>query len=211
MGEGGLVGKGIRPSWLKGLGFDSQSWKILGALGKLLTHKMLFSIMAKCNRFQIMNKTINSVLYFTEISRLDQSISKLLYTSRHKTFSAFTIIMKLAPATGNKFLRVWMNEGCLRLTFCTVRLNWARYNWGSNDMNLVWITGSQDQWLNLLTSSPVRYHYAKVPPHHHTHPSWEFEICDSWANRTFSLLIMASSASIDWDRPCIRRFANMRE
>ena len=57
------------------------------------------------------------------------------------------------------------NYWCSRLRFCTIRLNRAANKLGYNEMNLLWIMPLvQDRSLDLLTSSPARYHCTTDAP-----------------------------------------------
>ena len=56
---------------------------------------------------------------------------------------------------------VWMNEWCFRPRFCTVKTIPGRRQPGQMKWILLWIMPLvQDQSLDLLTSSPARYHCA---------------------------------------------------
>ena len=58
-----------------------------------------------------------------------------------------------------------MNEWCLRLRFCTVKAIMGRRQTGRMRWMLLWTMPlAQDRSLDLLASSPVRYHCKTKPP-----------------------------------------------
>ena len=62
------------------------------------------------------------------------------------------------------FLMIFKHDCCFRRRFCTVRLHWARDKL-ANEMNFV-TNHALGRSLDMLTSSPARYHCAMDAPMH---------------------------------------------